>query len=98
MRWKTCYPPPTRDTRTALQQSAQANAKSDDIENRLRRNNVRIHQRVEGRDPTTFTETWLQEMFGKEAFTTLFAVKGCTTHRLDPFPLATRQGPCLPDS
>lgn len=33
-------PPLTRDARSALQQSAQANAKTDDIENRLRRNNV----------------------------------------------------------
>lgn len=35
-------PPLTRDARTALQQAAQANTKTDEIENRLWRDNVHI--------------------------------------------------------
>lgn len=81
-------PPITRDNRKALLQAAQATAKTDDIENHLRRNNVRIvglPERVEGRDPTAFIEQWLQDIFGKEAFTSLFAVE--RAHRTPPRPL-----------
>lgn len=44
-----------REVRVAAQQAHQAFDKTDDIENRLRRNNVRIvglPEKVEGRDPT----------------------------------------------
>lgn len=85
---KDQMPPLTRDTRTALQQAAQATAKTEDIENRLRRNNVRtvgLPEKVEGRYPTAFIEQWLQDIFGKEAFTSLFAVE--RAHRTPPRPL-----------
>lgn len=80
-------PPLARDTRAAAQQAAQNTAKTDDIENRLRRNNVRIvglPEKVEGRDPTTFVEDWLLETFGKEAFSAIFAVE--RAHRTPPRP------------
>lgn len=82
-------PPLTRDTRSALQQAAQANAKNDDIENHLRRNNVRIvglPEKVEGRDPTAFTEMWLQHIFCKDAFTALFTVERAHRTPLRPLP------------
>lgn len=43
-----------------------------------RRNNVRIvglSEKVEGRDPTQFVEQWMTDIFGKEAFTHLYAVE-----------------------
>lgn len=38
---------------------------------------------MEDRDPTDFVESWLQELLGKEAFTTLFAEE--RVHRM-PLP------------
>ncbi|XP_073467611.1 uncharacterized protein [Aquarana catesbeiana] len=52
-------PPLTRDVRIATQQAFQALNKTDDIENRLRCNNVRIvglTEKMEGRDPTAFVK------------------------------------------
>lgn len=72
----------------AAQQVAAANEKADDIENRLCHNNVRIvglSEKVEGRDPTTFVERWLMELFGKEAFTPLLAVE--RAHHTPPRPV-----------
>lgn len=63
--------PLTRDTRTALQQAPQAKPKQ------IRQNNVHIvglPKKVEGRDPTAFKEQWLQDIFVREAFSSLFAV------------------------
>lgn len=60
----------------AAQQVAAANEKVDNIENRLRRNNVRIlgfPEKVVSWDPTAFVERWLLELLGKEAFTPLHA-------------------------
>lgn len=77
------------------QQVIHANNKADDIENRLRHNNVRIvglPGEVEDRDPTTFVERWLQEIFGKEAFTPLFAVE--RAHRTHPRPHPPGNPPC----
>lgn len=50
----------------------------EDMENRLRRNNVLavgIPERAEGKNPVAFIERWLNETFGKEAFSHLFAVE-----------------------
>ena len=44
-----------------------------------------LPEKVEGRDPTSFVETWLQDIFGREAFTALFAVE--RAHRTPPRPL-----------
>lgn len=67
-------PPLARDVRMAAQQVIQAKYKIDDMENRLRLNNIQIvglPETVEGRDPTAFIEGWLQEVFDKKAFTPL---------------------------
>lgn len=45
--------------------------KTDDLENRSRRNNIRViglPEKVEGSHPTTFMEVFLSETFGAEAF------------------------------
>lgn len=79
----------TRYTRMAVHQVIQANTKMDDIENRLRRNNVhivRLPEKIEGRDPTAFMEQWLQDLFGKEAFTPLFAVERAYRTPTQPLP------------
>lgn len=91
MTWNINYPPLTRDTRAALQQTAKANAKTDAIENCLRRNNVELPENIEGRDPMAVTEQWLQDVFGKEAFTSLFAVEWA--HRTPPWPLPPGRPP-----
>lgn len=80
-------PPLTQDTRTALQLARDACDHAEDLENRLRRNNVRIvglPEKVEGRDPTTYVENWLMELFGKNAFSPLFAVE--RAHRVPSRP------------
>lgn len=62
----------------ATQNAFQALNKTDDLENRLRRNNVRIvglPKKVEGRDPTVFVEGWLQEVLRKEAFSPIYTVE-----------------------
>ena len=62
--------------------------RNEDIENRLRRSNVRIvglPEKTEGRDPTAFVEAWLQEVFGKDAFTPFYSVE--RAHRVPPRPL-----------
>lgn len=53
--------------------------KTDDIEDRLRCNNVRIvglPEKVKGRDSTEFTEHWLIDTFGKEAFSFICGGEG----------------------
>lgn len=69
--------PLVQDARMAAKQVIQANNRADDIENCLRQNNVQIvglPEKVKGHDPTEFVEQWLHEIYGKEAFTPLFAV------------------------
>lgn len=91
MIWKTSCPPLTRDVGAATQNTFQALNKTDDIENRLRRNNVRIvglPEKVEGRDPTVFVGGWLQEVFGKEAFSPIYTVKRAHRVPLRPLPSA----------
>ena len=62
--------------------------RNEDIENRLRRSNIRIvglPEKAEGRDPTAFVEAWLQEVFGKDVFTPFYSVE--RAHRVPPRPL-----------
>lgn len=52
--------------------------KQDDLENRLRRCNLRfigLPEGVEGGDPTTFLETLLCDTYGREAFSPTFLVE-----------------------
>ena len=59
-------------TCTALSnENAALKLKTDDLENRSRRNNIRITglpEKVEGSQPSAFTEIFLKETFGAEAF------------------------------
>lgn len=53
-------------------------AKLEDMENRLRRNNIRavgIPERAEGKNPVAFIEHWLTETFGREPFSQMFSVE-----------------------
>lgn len=48
---------------------------------------VGLPEKVEGRDPTQFIEQWMADVFGKEAFTHLYAVEWAhrvPTRRLPP--------------
>lgn len=52
--------------------------KSDDFENRLRRNNLRligVPEKAEGSNPTDFFEQWLAQLIGKDRLSPLFAVE-----------------------
>ncbi|CAJ0963119.1 unnamed protein product [Ranitomeya imitator] len=62
-------------------------AKNEDLENRSRRNNIRIvgvPEKAEGRNPTEYVESWLLETFGDAALTKVFAVE--RAHRVPPKP------------
>ncbi|CAJ0928425.1 unnamed protein product [Ranitomeya imitator] len=66
---------------------AELAAKNEDLENRSRRNNIRIvgiPEKAEGRNPTEYIENWLLETFGDMALTKVFAVE--RAHRVPPKP------------
>lgn len=70
--------PVALEPHAAYQLAKDTNNRADDMENRLQRNNIRIEgllKKTEGRDTTTFVETWLTEIFGKEAFSPFFTVE-----------------------
>lgn len=80
--------PLIRDTQATARMAKATEMRAEDIENRLRQNNVWIlglPEKVEGRDPTEFIEHWLLEVFGKEVFTPLYSVE--RTHRVPSRPL-----------
>lgn len=62
-----------------VQLVATANAaRLEDMENRLRRNNIHavgIPGRAEGKNTVAFIEAWLTDTFGCEAFSPMFAVE-----------------------
>lgn len=52
--------------------------KMDELENRLRRHNVRVMglpERSGGSCPEEFMEKWLREVFGTETFSHIFAIE-----------------------
>lgn len=56
-----------------LESNEELKAKLDDLENRSRRNNIRIiglPENIEGPQPTAFIDTLLREIFGADAFPT----------------------------
>lgn len=62
--------------------------RADDLENRLRRNNLRIlglPERSEGGDPCSFAESWLKDTFPNAALSPVFAVE--RAHRVPARPL-----------
>lgn len=83
--------PLIRETQANTRLIKTVDMQADDLENRMRHNNVRIvglPEKVEGRDPTDFVEQWLTEIFGKKAFTTLCAIE--RAHRVPLRPLPPR--------
>lgn len=63
-------------------------ARLEDLENRLRRNNVRaigISEKAEGKNPVTLIEKWLLSVFGNDAFSPIFSVE--RAHRVPGSPL-----------
>lgn len=61
--------------------------RADDLENRLRRNNLRIlglPERSEGQRPCDFAERWLKELLPEACFSSLFAVE--RAHRVPARP------------
>lgn len=68
----------------------------DDLENRLRRNNVRIlglPELMEGRNPTECIAQWLLDVFDRQNFTPFFAVE--RAHRIPVRPLPLGNVPLL---
>lgn len=66
----------------------------DDMENRMRRNNVRaisIPEKTEGKNPVQFTEPWLLQIYGKDSFSPMFCVE--RAHRLPMRPLPSGNPP-----
>lgn len=77
-----------RESQSTSRLARATDTRTEEFENRLRRNNVRIvglSEKVEGRDPTQFKEQWMADVFGKEAFTHLCAVE--RAHRIPTRPL-----------
>ena len=67
----------------------QHSSRLEDLENRMRRNNVRaigFPEKIEGRNPVDFIEQWLLQAFGKEAFSPMFTVE--RAHRVPARPPA----------
>lgn len=79
---------PMRHTTEEMQrQIQQLNAHQDDMENRLRRCNLRfigLPEKEEGADPATYLETLLLKTYGREAFSVMFAVE--RAHRVPARP------------
>lgn len=74
----------TDEVRRQLQQLS---AKQDDMENRLRRCNLRfigLPETAEGNDPARFLENFLISNFGRDAFSVMFAVE--RAHRIPARP------------
>lgn len=69
--------------------------KVDDLEYRLRRNNLRLvglPERVEGSDPVSFMESWLEQEFGCELLSPCFVIE--RAHRVPGRPLPAGNPPC----
>lgn len=77
--------PLQQEVKTIKDQLGRVIEKMDEIENRLRRDNVRVvglPERSEGLNPIAFLEKWLIELFGRETFSPQFSIE--RAHRV-PF-------------
>lgn len=73
-------------------------AKTDDLENRSRRNNVRligVPEKIEGANPSEYFESWLRNTFEKGTLTPLFAVERAHRVPLRPLPPGAPPRPVL---
>lgn len=88
-------PPLSRNIQRHDQLIANLLSKSDDLENRLRRNNVRlieVPEKFEGANPTDCFENWLMSVFGKKVLSPLYAVE--CAHWVPTWPLPPGAPPC----
>lgn len=77
--------PIIKEIKWLKEQISKQDSKLDEMENRSRRDNVRLvglPERSEGANPIEFLEKWLGELFGKESFSASFAI--VRAHRI-PF-------------
>lgn len=90
--------PMSKDLKRATQQIAFLLNKVDDLENRSRRNNVRVvgvPEKSEGKDPVSFFESWLADIIGKEQLSSLFAIERAHRVPLRPPPPGAPPRPIL---
>lgn len=90
--------PVQRDSRRNNQAIAALMAKTDDLENRSRRNNVRlvgVPEKVEGANPTAYFESWILSTFGKETLTPLYAIERAHRVPMRPLPPGAPPRPVL---
>lgn len=81
------WQPLQRDVKYTHSMAAANASRLEDMENRLRRDNVRtvgIPEKAEGKNPVAFIEAWLTGTFGKDAFSSMFAVE--RAHRVPTRP------------
>ena len=74
-----------KELRGLQEKTNQQAAKLDEIEDRLRRNNVRViglPERSEGSNTISFMEGWLRDIFGPDTFSSFFSIE--RAHRV-PF-------------
>lgn len=72
-----------KDTHLIKTQTRDQNQRMEEMENRQRRNNVRIlglPEQEEGQSAVTFFEKWLMDIFGVEGFSKTFAIE--RAHRI----------------
>lgn len=77
--------PITKEIKWLKEQLSKQASKLDEMENRSRRDNVRLiglPERSEGANPIAFLEKWLGELIGKESFSASFSI--IRAHRI-PF-------------
>lgn len=80
-------PPIAHDLHKISTKHKETAERVEDMENRLRRSNIRIvgmPEKAEGKNPTDFIEAWLADTFGKNNLTPFFSVE--RAHRVPSRP------------
>lgn len=78
-----------REMSTLREQMINQEKKMDEMENRMRRKNVRIvglPEHSEGADPVAFLEKWFSDALGQDSFTPFFAIKRAHRAPIMPHP------------
>ena len=79
--------PVKQEVETMKEQKSKFEEKLDEMENRNRRDNVRLvglPEKCEGTNPTEFLESWFSKLFGRESFSPQFAIE--RAHRVPAKP------------
>ncbi|XP_066445282.1 uncharacterized protein [Eleutherodactylus coqui] len=91
-------PPMQREVKGNTQNIAFLLTKIDDLENRSRRNNVRLvglPERMEGNNPSEYIEKWILDLFGRDCFSPMFAIERAHRVPTRPPPPGTPPRPVL---